>query len=157
MKHFALCLLIVGVAFSALPARAETASPQVADELIGIVKAQWAAARQKNEAEAMKNVSEECTEFNAVAGTRVEGKALLTRIAEAGDKDSGTTVADEMLNPKVQVYGDTAIVSYNFFGMAQDKEGKVKPNRAKSTRVYVKQSGKWMLVHANFGADPLSE
>ncbi len=24
------------------------------------------------------------------------------------------------------------------------------PNLAKSTRVYVKQDGKWMLVHANF-------
>jgi len=37
--------------------------------------------------------------------------------------------------------------------MSQDKDGKIDPVRAKSTRVYVKQGGKWMLVHANFGAD----
>ena len=53
-------------------------------------------------------------------------------------------------NPKVQVYGDVAILSYNFVGMTQDKEGKTEPVRAKSTRVYAKQTGKWMLVHANF-------
>ena len=29
-------------------------------------------------------------------------------------------------------------------------DGKVSPNKAKSTRVYSKISGKWMLVHANF-------
>ena len=62
-----------------------------------------------------------------------------------------------MLNPKVQVYGDTAILSYNFFGLEQNKDGKVTPSRAKSTRVYVKQGGRWMLVHANFAADPLPQ
>ena len=62
-----------------------------------------------------------------------------------------------MLNPKVQVYGDTAILSYNFFGLEQDKDGKVKPTRATSSRVYVKQDRKWRLVHANFGADPLPQ
>jgi len=60
-----------------------------------------------------------------------------------------------MANPKVQLYGDVAILSYNYVGLIQGKDGKVEPSRAKSTRVYVKQGGRWMLVHANFGADPL--
>ena len=59
-----------------------------------------------------------------------------------------------MANPKVQVYGDVAILSYNYVGVVQDKDGRNEPVRAKSTRVYVKQRGKWILVHANFGADP---
>jgi ketosteroid isomerase-like protein len=62
-----------------------------------------------------------------------------------------------MLNPKVQVYGDVAILSYNYAGMTKDKDGLVKPNKAKSTRVYAKIGGKWMLVHANFGSDPVQE
>ena len=33
-------------------------------------------------------------------------------------------------------------------------DGKVEPARAKSTRVYVRQNGKWMLVHANFAPVP---
>jgi hypothetical protein len=35
-------------------------------------------------------------------------------------------------------------------GVVRDKDGKVSPNTAKSTRVYSKVGGKWMLVHANF-------
>jgi ketosteroid isomerase-like protein len=60
-----------------------------------------------------------------------------------------------MANPKVQVYnGNVAILTYNYVGVTQDKDGKTEPTRAKSTRVYVKKGDKWMLVHANFAADP---
>jgi len=56
----------------------------------------------------------------------------------------------------VQVYnGDVAILTYNYVGLLKDKDGKTEPSRAELTRVYVKQNGKWMLVHANFGADQL--
>ena len=142
------------VVVAAVPVYAQTANSQVADEVIGVVKAEWAAARQKNVPDSMKSIADDCTQFTADAATRIEGKALLTRISEAANKDAGTTLTDEMLNPKVQVYGDVAIVSYNYYGQAQDKDGKVTSNKAKSTRVYAKQGGKWMLVHANFGADP---
>jgi ketosteroid isomerase-like protein len=50
----------------------------------------------------------------------------------------------------VQVYGDVAILSYNYIASIRNKDGKVSPAMAKSTRVYVKQGGQWMLVHANF-------
>jgi len=133
----------------------QSSAKSVADEIIAIVKAQWAASQQKNVAEAMKNVADDSTEFNGDYSTRLEGKALLSRLAEAGTKASGTVMAAEMANPKVQVYGDVAILSYNYVGVSQDKDGKQEPARAKSTRIYVKQGGKWMLVHANFAPDPL--
>ena len=61
-----------------------------------------------------------------------------------------------MVNPKIQVYnGNVAILTYNYLGLTQDKDGKTTPARAKSTRVFVKKDSKWMLVHANFAADPL--
>ena len=146
---------VVGLIVSAVPALAQTASSQVADEVIGVVKAEWAAARQKNVADGMKNVADDCTQFTGEAATRLEGKALLTRISEVATKDPGTGLSDEMLNPRVQVYGDVAILSYNYFGQAQGKDGTITASRAKSTRVYVKQGGKWMLVHGNFAPDPL--
>ena len=59
-------------------------------------------------------------------------------------------VMAEMANEKVQIYGDVAILSYNYMGLGKDKEGVINPSRAKSTRVYVKESGQWWLVHANF-------
>ena len=55
-----------------------------------------------------------------------------------------------MQNGRVQVYGDTAILTYNFAGLRRAADGKVTPALAKSSRVYVKQGGQWKLVHANF-------
>ena len=67
-----------------------------------------------------------------------------------GLSGSDTLITAEMANEKVQVYGDVAILSYNYIASIKNKDGKVSPAMAKSTRVYVKQGGQWMLVHANF-------
>lgn len=132
---------------------------QIADEIIGIVKAQWAAeiADPGNVAEQFKNIADDYTEFNGDYSTLLDGKAVSTRLAEAVAKDPNRTVGAEMLNPKVQVYGDVAILTYNFAGLTKNKDGETKPKRAKSTRVYVKQGGKWKMVHANFAPDPKPE
>ena len=78
------------------------------------------------------------------------------RTTEAAAKESGKTIVSEMANPRVQVYnGDMAVLTYNYVGLTQDKDGKTEATRAKSTRVFVKKDNKWALVHANFGSDPL--
>lgn len=127
----------------------------VEDELIRITKAQWAAEMQKSGSDAMSHVASDYTEFNSDYATRLEGKDISTRLMEAGFKDSGKTIAAEMINPRVQVYGNVAVLSYNYVGVVQDKDGGNTPARAKSTRVYVKQGNDWRLVHANFGYDPV--
>jgi phosphopentomutase len=78
---------------------------------------------QKDTAGSMKDVADDYTEFNADYSARIEGKQMATRFAEAGNKaSSGTEVAAEMGNPKVQVYyGDVAILTYNFMGLSKDK------------------------------------
>jgi ketosteroid isomerase-like protein len=63
-------------------------------------------------------------------------------------------VFSDMQNGRVQVYGDTVILTYNFTGLRRAADGKVTPSLSKSTRVYVKQGGNWMLVHANFAPVP---
>lgn len=149
-------LVAAFIASASLVGVAQQSNKQVADEVIAIVKAQWAAEQKKDTAAAMKDVADDFTEFNSDYATRLDGKALAVRLAEAGAKaSSGSSVASEMANEKVQVYGDVAILTYNYVGIARDKDGKTEPTRAKSTRVYVKQGGHWKLVHANFGADPL--
>jgi ketosteroid isomerase-like protein len=142
----------------AIKASAQQADQTTADAVIAMVKAQWAAEIKDptNVAEQMKDASDDYTEFNGDYATRLDGKAMSTRLAEAAGKASGKTIAAEMANPKVQVYnGNVAILTYNYVGLLQDKDGKTEPARAKSTRVFVKKGDKWMLVHANFAADPL--
>ncbi|MGI9166446.1 MAG: DUF4440 domain-containing protein [Pyrinomonadaceae bacterium] len=151
-------LTLACVAAVALNGLGQSSNQSVADDVIAMVKAQWAAEMKDptNVAEQMKNIADDYTEFNGDYATRLEGKAMNMRLAEAGGNSSIKTAAADMANAKVQVYnGDVAILSYNYVGLTKDKDGKTEPSRAKSTRVYVKQNGKWMLVHANFGADPL--
>ncbi len=154
-KTFAALLMFMSICTLQLKSFAQT-NDQIANDIMAIVKAQWTAANSKAPiAEQMKNISDDYTEFNNDYATRVDGKALNQRISEANMQDASQTITSEMLNPKVQVYGDVAILSYNYAGIVKDAKGDLKPVRAKSTRVYVKQNGKWMMVHANFGFDPV--
>ena len=156
-------LILVLIALACCPAFAINASAQQADQatadaVIAMTKAQWAAEIKDptSVSEQMKDASDDYTEFNGDYATRLDGKTMNSRLAEAAGKDTGKTVAAEMANPKVQVInGTVAILTYNYVGVTQDKDGKNEPARAKSTRVFVKKGDKWTLVHANFGADPL--
>jgi ketosteroid isomerase-like protein len=156
-----LTLLVIASACCAtftMNASAQQADQATTDAVIAMVKAQWAAEIKDatNVAEQMKDASDDYTEFNADYATRLDGKAVNSRLAEAAGKASGKTISADMANPKVQVYnGNVAILTYNYVGVIQDKDGKTEPARAKSTRVFVKKDNKWTLVHANFGSDPL--
>lgn len=150
-------VVVVVVAGLFCVAAAQQSGSSAADEVIAITKAQWKAENAGNTAEALKTLADDYTEFNGEFATRVEGKAQALRMAEGQAAPAGSIVVAEMANPKVQVYGDTAILTYNYMGVNKDKEGKTTNTRAKSTRVYVKKGGQWWLVHANFGADPVPD
>ena len=125
--------------------------PKVAAEIMALARAQWTAeVAGKSVADQSASTADDYTEFNVDYPTRIDGKALSDRLAEASGSDGSKSLAGDMVNPKVQVYGDAAILSYNFVGVSKDKDGKTSPTAAKSTRVYAKLNGKWMLVHANF-------
>lgn len=125
--------------------------PKVTAEVMALARAQWDAEIQgKSAAEQSAWTADDYTEFNADSPVRIDGKALNDRLYEAQLRGGGKTLASEMLNAKVQTYGDVAILTYNFVGVSQDKDGETSPSLAKSTRVYAKLGGQWKLVHANF-------
>ena len=124
-------------------------NPQVTAEIMALARAQWA-SEIAGEPMAQQNVSlaDDYTEFNGDLPTLLVGKTMSTRMGEVTPYDKA--MYSDMQNGRVQVYGDTAILTYNFAGLRRGADGKVNPSLAKSTRVYVKEGGKWMLVHANF-------
>jgi len=136
-------LMMIGAPVSAAD------NPQVAAEIMALARAQWA-SEIANEPMTQQNASlaEDYTEFNGDFPTLLVGKAMSTRMGEVTPADKA--MFSDMQNGRVQVYGDTAVLTYNFAGLRRGADGKITPSLAKSTRVYVKQSGKWMLVHANF-------
>ena len=124
-------------------------NPQVAAEIMALARAQWA-AEIAGQPMAQQNASlaDDYTEFNGDFPTLLVGKAMATRMGDVTPNDKA--MFSDMQNGRVQVYGDTAILTYNFAGLRRGADGKVNPSLAKSTRVYVKQGGQWRLVHANF-------
>lgn len=154
--YFTLRRLAVGgmvcAALLATPAIAGE-DPKVAAEIMALARSQWAADIAGQPAERMmETVADDYTEFNPDYPTRIDGKAM--NLAMAAIPPSTKSIYGDMQNAKVQVYGDTAILTYNYAGISRAPDGKVGPNIAKSTRVYVRQGGKWMLVHANFAPVP---
>ena len=126
MKKMMLVLIAVACCSAfAINASAQQADQATADAVIALTKAQWAAGIKDptNVAEQSKDMSDDYTEFNGDYATRLDGKAMNSRLAEAAGKDSGKTIGAEMANPKVQVYnGNVAILTYNYVGLTQDKD-----------------------------------
>jgi ketosteroid isomerase-like protein len=124
-------------------------NPKVADEVMALARSQWA-SEIAGEPMSQQNASlaDDYTEFNGDFPTLIVGKSMSTRMGEVTPSDKA--MFSDMQNARVQVYGDTAILTYNFAGLRRAADGKVAPSLAKSTRVYARMGGQWKLVHANF-------
>ena len=59
----------------------------------------------------------------------------------------------EMYNPRVQVYGDTAILTYNC-SVSATMAGQPMNYTGKMTSVYVKQGNTWRVVHGHESMNP---
>ena len=139
---------IAGLMFLGSPALAGD-NPQVAAEVMALARAQWASEiAGQTPAQQLVSVANDYTEFNGDYPTLLVGKDVASRMAAITPYSKA--VYSDMQNGRVQVYGDTAILTYNFAGITKGADGKSKTAIAKSTRVYVREGGKWMLVHANF-------
>ena len=128
-------------------------NPKVAAEVMALARAQWASEiAGQTPGQQLVSVADDYTEFNADYPTLLVGKDVASRMATVVPYDKA--MYSDMQNARVQVYGDTAILTYNFAGIRAGADGKSKPAIAKSTRVYVNEGGHWILVHANFAPVP---
>ena len=151
MKHLYSRAVLAALLVMPLQAALAGDDPKVAAEVIAVTRAAWAAEAQgKSIAEQNAVLADDYTEFNPDYPVRIDGKAANVALYEAQARSGGKSIAGDMMNAKVQVYGDVAILTYNFVGVVQEKDGKTDNNAAKSTRVYAKIGGQWKLVHANF-------
>ena len=147
-KTTAVFAAIAALTYVSTPAFAKD-DPAVAAGVMALARAQWAAERAGGTpAQQLTSLADDYTEFNADYPTLLVGKAMAEAML-AVPQDTKPMFSD-MQNARVQVYGDTAILTYNFAGMNRGADGKINTATAKSTRVYVKDGGKWWLVHANF-------
>ena len=133
----------------AAPAFAQD-DPRVAAEIIKLAQAQIdATVAQRPVTERMRAISDDYTLFQAFSNTRIDSKAAVVALNTATDAGGGKTLVTQMLNSRVQVYGDTAILTYNSYGINQARNGDTSADQARITRVYVRRGGRWANVHTH--------
>jgi hypothetical protein len=55
----------------------------------------------------------------------------------------------DLLEPRVQIYGDTAVVSYTFMLSRVEADGSISHKTHNESRVLVKTDGQWQVVHVH--------
>ena len=152
MKSFIAATALAGCL--AAPAMAQDMSAD-AQAVMAAARAQWAAnVANASPADQYATAADDYTEFNGSTPSLITGKDTAMALTGAYMQDGGQVLYADMENAHVQIYGDTAILAYNYVGVNRDREGNVEPQNAKSTRVYVRMDGQWKLVHANFQPVP---
>jgi ketosteroid isomerase-like protein len=95
----------------------------------------------------------EVTYFDPQRDKRVDGleamKALLAPMKQI--KAAPAEVRYEMIDPKVQPYGDVSVLTYNLVNFARVPGGQETVRaRWNSTAVYARVGGQWKIVHSHW-------
>ena len=80
-----------------------------------------------------------------IAPQRIDGLEFHLALIEAGG--NGTSSRLDMLTPRVQVYGDTAVVNYTLLKTTLGEGVPPQFSTMNETRVFVKLDGVWKMVH----------
>jgi len=90
--------------------------------------------------------SEDMSSFEwYIAPYRIDGADFHLALIEAGGNSPVTRF--DMLTPRVQIYGDTAIVNYTLLRTTAGRDITTTFSRMNETRVFVKFDGVWKMVH----------
>jgi ketosteroid isomerase-like protein len=63
--------------------------------------------------------------------------------------ENSSDIHTEMLEPRITVKGNTAWIVY-YWSDRGISEGKTFTSRGKSTRIFVKEDGKWLCIHGHY-------
>ncbi len=88
----------------------------------------------------------EITYFDPSLDKRLDGREAFEKLL-APLKGTFRIPRYEMIDPRVQAYGETAVLSYN---MVDYDEKEINASRMNVTEVYVRREGRWALVHSHF-------
>jgi len=159
-KHLGLILLVVMAAAAggaSFPLASHTAtgtpSQDVVNQVIAREKAAFEAWQRKDKAFYADYWGDDFTEFLPHSPyLATDPKAnLLPRFEQLTER--WKIVDFQMYNPRVQVYGDVAVLTYTE-AVEGRYHGQPVSYTGKATMVYVKQGGAWRGVHYHESANP---
>jgi ketosteroid isomerase-like protein len=147
---------LVTLAASARGSLAQNAPQSVGEQVIAREKASLEAWQRKDKAFFENFMSEDSTYFS-FANPYLETDPKTNFLPKFEKYVEMFKINDfQMYNPKVQVYGDTAILTYNS-SVSISFGGQPMNYTAKMTSVYVKQNGTWRVVHAHESMNPVAK
>lgn len=153
--HFLLAaaVMALGLYAAATGAPTEMSQQAIADQIIANEKAATVAWQHKDKAFWADHLANDSTAFFAESPyLEVDPKTnFLPKFDQMAEmmKIMDTT----MYNPRVQVYGDTAVLTYNS-SVSATMGGQPINYTAKVSSVYIKQGNTWRVVHAHETVNP---
>lgn len=162
MKKYLSIFIMLGSAalgigyFATRSASADPSQHAIANLIIAREKASFEAWQRKDKAFFADLLTEDATYFgpnNPYLETdpKVNFLPKFEQIA-----DMIKYVDFQMYNPRVQIYGDTAVLTYNTNVMATFG-GQPLNYTGKMTSVYVKQGNTWRVVHGHESMNPVAK
>jgi uncharacterized protein (TIGR02246 family) len=125
----------------------------IANQIIAREKAAAEAWQRKDKAFYMDLFTDDATYFGAMS-PYLEIDAKTNFLPKFDEYVERFKMLDfQMYNPRVQVYGDTAILTYNA-GVMADFGGRVMNYTSKVTVIYVKQGNTWRVAHGHESMNP---
>jgi len=116
-----------------------------AQVILQIVRNAWEAMKSKQAATLTDYFADDASVFDESQAYRLRGKADIMRQVEAWLQMTELR-SYQMLDPQVQVFGDTALLTY-YFSELGVSGGKEFSTAGKVSTVFVKQGGVWRAMH----------
>ena len=140
------------LAVAATPASPAAAQTEDAEAIKATLVAMWAAIEAGDLETYASYVHPDFSAFGETQPYLAEGKDLeLRSYAEYLSRAEG--VHTEMIQPKVTVRGDTAWITYYWRDWGE-VGGERFSSRGKSTRIFVRENGRWLCIHGHYTLVP---
>ncbi len=112
----------------------------------------WLAVEEKNVEKYASYIHDDYTQFGENDATLNIGKLQEVEGARAWIK-AAKNVHSEMIDPIINIRGKTAWIVY-YWSEHGTKNGLHFITKGKSTRIFVKENGKWLCIHGHYTLMP---
>jgi ketosteroid isomerase-like protein len=150
MKPMLVVALLIST--STLAQTAARPVPSEKDAVIATLTAMWDALEHNDIERYASYIHPEFTSFGEEDTYLNSGKEYEVRSYTNYLKHAKNLHTD-MHQPEVNVRGDVAWITY-YWTESADVDGKHVASRGKSTRIFVKENGKWLCIHGHYTYAP---
>ena len=148
----AIGLLGITLCAASLLAAQRPSTPDEAQEVKGTLTQMWNAIEAGDAERYASFVHSDFTQFGETDAYLSEGKSMEVRSMTAY-LQRAKGVHTDMHNAQVTVRGNVAWITY-YWTDEVVTEGKRVTSRGKSTRIFVKEGGRWLCIHGHYTLAP---